>query len=975
MIIKNHFVDGVKEFIAIMEHYSVEGMTRGEHETCVLASNLLRRSLNKGLPEEVWVSTELAVNGKNIDFLLVGESNGKMSICILEYKQWTNVKLSSTGDGYHATIWGTKPAYHKFGEDKDDTLDEPRERCPYFQISGYREAVEKLFPHSEIYSALVFPNMVDDTWAKKMELFVKKQSMQHDVFIQKDLEELAEKMVTKFSKGPSTVRKWEINSILGKGSVGMEKSKDFIETTGPTFYEKASPHPPGDTRHGWVGGVDAFIENCEKNEFAKIFIGQSVAERRAIIFSSNHLATVLRKMRVDNEELAKHLCVVLEFKLMASDKRIDVVLAMQGESQDAPSLFAIEIKAWSNAFEKSTFKVHEESIGGQRLPSTFSYPAGGGEERAVMHPVEQVNHYVQDLYSEYDDRLGGCAWLHNIHTNTLKGEIKNLHIKKHVVNMELGSKYYTIFQGMNETIFPMVTRTKEYSWAEEGKQTRERNLQQVIETYFSRWIPSKFNHDSLERLCDLEPSLSQFCIDQAFRNANNILDSEWIGPLQKKIAEDIIKCGLEAIKTPTKKTIITVKGDAGTGKTFVALAVIGKILEKMTTEPNQINYPAMICANNPAAKAIIRDCRSSTSANNGMNVGPLFIKSRQDFLSNPEYMLAHRLKGVYDVKVHGKSQNEKVAPILLYDESQLLSHYSDSQMVALAGHKKDHDFLDWLETQSYRSKTGERMNLRTDIEVLSKLSSVSVVFLDERQATRSSAIGNLNIENIKDFANKSGIDLLEFELKKAYRNEDDYMNLLKHILYDESAVKSTDTSVKNKFEVSVATDGEDFIKKFNNRVKQNPDKGFSCGMVAGYTKEHLSSKKGKENEIDWVIGGEEFQWNESPGNRWIFSEQNRKERIGYFLAVQGNELDELFVYIADDLYYDSSSKKICVNLEKHRKESDCRKYTGATDDEKRMCIVNQYWVLLTRAKKKVTIFCKDSKLNDFFKQKLKDFRY
>jgi len=98
-------------------------------------------------------------------------------------------------------------------------------------------------------------------------------------------------------------------------------------------------------------------------------------------------------------------------------------------------------------------------------------------------------------------------------------------------------------------------------------------------------------------------------------------------------------------------------------------------------------------------------------------------------------------------------------------------------------------------------------------------------------------------------------------------------------------------------------------------------------------------------------------------------------RIGYFLAVQGNELDELFVYISDDLFYDPSLKHASANPAVHRVESDCRNYKDATSDQQRNCIVNQYWVLLTRAKNKVTIFCKDNKLNDEFNQKVKIFGY
>ena len=123
-----------------------------------------------------------------------------------------------------------------------------------------------------------------------------------------------------------------------------------------------------------------------------------------------------------------------------------------------------------------------------------------------------------------------------------------------------------------------------------------------------------------------------------------------------------------------------------------------------------------------------------------------------------------------------------------------------------------------------------------------------------------------------------------------------------------------------------------------------------------------------------------FQWNLTPGTSWIHSEEERRERIGYYLAVQGNELDELFVYIGDDLTYDDKRNTVVVNLSNHDAESECvKERKEATkllgDKHKKECILNQYWVLLTRAKKKVTIFCEDPKLNDFFKKKIKQFGY
>jgi DUF2075 family protein len=845
------------------------------------------------------------------------------------------------------------------------------------------------------------------------------------VFIQKHLEELAKNMATKFSKGPSEGLKWEINSILGKGLVGMGKSKDFIETTGPKFYKKTSPHPPGGTRHGWVGGVDAFIENCEKNEFAKIFIDKSVAERRAIIFSCNHLATVLRHLWIKDKILAEHLCIVIEFAQMFGGKRIDVVFALQGQDQADISLFAVEMKAWSHKTEVENeqgkskeveFKIHDDHfLDGRRLPSRYSYPVAG-RDRPVCHPVEQVREYIQDLESEYrPENIGGCAWLHNVHDG-LHGNMKALHIMSHVMI----NKDVSLFERSGFKSLPLVTRKFSYSGPTSRWKKEKKGLLEELQTSFEHLKPVKFESNCLERLCDLKPALSSFSVEKAFQNSKVIFGvpvkgwQYWLGffpcfrferkaPLldkeQMRIAKTIIKKAKQGVAKPTKKVIITVEGDAGTGKTLIALAAIGEILNYLKAEEitiNKSNYPALICANNPAASALVRGCMTSTESDmNGKYIGSNFIKNRTEFNSLNEFFLADKLHGYYRVEKHAANQNDSMPCVLMFDETQLLSHFTDiGNAPALRKHFKrdengkietrkgenvfkDEVFEDWINEKNYRYPIGKRSDLRTDIEILSALSSVTVIFLDERQATRASAISNINIQNIKKFAKTNNILHIEEKLETSYRSENCYTQMIKEFLYGVKPKSPHSQTCDHKFSVEVSQSEKEFVQAFSDR--KGNDASFSCGMVAGYTKEHISKTDDTKN--DWMIGDTEFQWNEAPGKKWIFSNERRKHRIGYFLAVQGNELDEIFVYIGKDLYYDKTKASVFANLNEHQPESEClsmsanNKHIVVSEDEKRRCIFNQYWVLLTRAKKKVTIFCEDKSLNDYLKTIKNDFGY
>lgn len=994
VILRKKFAKGIHEFISIIENRSIEGMRRGEHETCRLASNLLRRSLENGLSPEVWVGTEIKLDsGRKMDFILVGsDDDGNLTTHILEFKQWTEIEVC--GDGYLAKAWGSDYHYHEYNAKEKSTVSikhpssgktyEKREECPHHQLSEYHRQLSAMFPSINIDASLVFPNMLEDTYIHGIKTNVSKNEIK-TIYINSTLEILAKNIAALFAAGPSKTqgakfvdgfaKKHLDGAIVRKGHAA-----GFIETPKLT----STPMPkPASNRHGWVGGVNEFIQACERNKFAEVFRASSIGERRAIVFSSNHLADTLRKLAHTDSRLAERLCVVLEFKVIGSNRRIDSVLAMN--TSDDLALYAIEMKAWSNMFDDFSLKVIPQSTpAGKKLPSKYSYVLKGGKEKPKSHPIEQLNHYVQDLHLEYSKQIEGCAWLHNVH-GPLDKDLRNLTLANQITLIKTREKKITIFDHIDGTKkHHLFTQNKSYQPKKADKP--QGALLGGILDFFKQFTLASFDLAAMERLTNQNPDLSGFTVEQAFNNSEHIFE-ERLDTDQKKIANEIIR-HVDEIKEG-EKVIISVTGDAGTGKTFIALAAMGKILKEME-KPGSTNYPAFVIANNPAAKAISKRCRlSHKDEMDGYAIGSIFIKDRQNFFGNSEYVLANRLKAVHEVESGVAKRDDNIAPVLIFDESQLMSAISDAvPMRALThdDHSMDIDFLNWLDAKEWRSTTSKK-DVRCSIEVLSALSPVTVVFLDERQATRLNAIDNLTIANIEqhvkdEISRGNKVTHIKHSLKKAYRNEHDYMECIKHILYSTPCPLGSFPTHNHQFEVSVANSGSDFVKAYDASKTRYPPGGYSCGLVAGYTKQHISKKEGS-TEYDWKeFAGtiSNFQWNLTPATNWIHSEEERKERIGYYLAVQGNELDELFVYIGDDLTYDNKGKSVVVNLSNHDPESECVKEKGEAtvllgDKHKQDCIRNQYWVLLTRAKKKVTIFCEDPKLNDFFKKKLEDFGY
>ena len=86
-------------------------------------------------------------------------------------------------------------------------------------------------------------------------------------------------------------------------------------------------------------------------------------------------------------------------------------------------------------------------------------------------------------------------------------------------------------------------------------------------------------------------------------------------------------------------------------------------------------------------------------------------------------------------------------------------------------------------------------------------------------------------------------------------------------------------------------------------------------------------------------------------------------------------MDELFVYIGKDLTWNEKQSNVLPQMDEHQAKSECMKFPAASDDDIKRCITNQYWVLLTRAKKSCTVYCVDDRLRDIFKKKSLEYGY
>lgn len=988
MEVKNRIFTSVSSFIHAVEELELE-LDRSQHETAFLASNILRRALDRGLDPNIRVSVEFKLSGSSrpMDVVLFGENstNTQLLVFVLEFKQWSEIK-HVRGNTFEAHMYGEKETKFDFNVGK----------CPYKQVSDYTNLFASALGGGNVRSGLIFPNMKPVDMPNGFVSLMALSTPQIDYFDKSRIEGLCDGIINFLTNGVSQSHSTiDQHELVANSNLHATYSGDLSTSIPVTQLKK---------RHGWVGTVAEFLRGCLENSLIDEFDDESISMRRSIQFSTNHLAVSIRKLSNLNATLVDQMVVIIEFGLGMGGKKVDAVLAANTGDPSTPlAMYAIEMKGWSSR-SKDTFEIISQSMGSDPFPSSVKYKAKRGSMTTSLHPILQVRGYIQDLQFEFGSKIHGCAWLHNIQ-DSLMEPFSKLTIYEHItmgeINVDNKKKVFTCFD-LDGVSIPLHTKRQMYSPTLENSPKVNKVEKQIhisIFDFFSNYNLGDFDLPSLKLLCNSNPTIGKKPITDAFQNSKNILQ-DVLDRHQKNIAKRVINDAKDAIKSrlkgrKPKTTVLSINGDAGTGKTFIALAAIGQILHAMTVDEqlssHAISSPKLICLNNPAADLISKTCRSPLADSRRFNLNSNFIISRQNFNSNSQYFLTSLLVRQWECENDPSLGIEK-PPLLIFDESQLQSEYSDAgQMTALSSDAlRTHGVVDnvrfkqWLRERNLifvNDKGQETSWIRTDLESLSRLADVTVFFYDSKQATRCEAIRNLNPTSFASLKPNRKLDHRSYELKKSYRSDHQFLRMLKEVLYGKNihylnpllVYARTRKKLKEpKEKVRLYFDETEFIDAFTQKISCEP----STGLVAGYTNfwKSRSDDVYDQGNVDFEgLGGRDFHWNKSPGRSWIMSSIERQDHVGWFLAVQGNELDHVFVYIGKDINTDATNQRLVAEIKNHQPDSDCLKSKTASIEDKEQCILNQYWVLLTRWRESCSIYCENEDVGRLVKEKLQKY--
>ena len=348
---------------------------------------------------------------------------------------------------------------------------------------------------------------------------------------------------------------------------------------------------------------------------------------------------------------------------------------------------------------------------------------------------------------------------------------------------------------------------------------------------------------------------------------------------------------------------IVLNGDAGTGKTLVAVALFYYLRNHNAYRDKSI---ALVVAHT-AMRDVLKKVFIQTKGLYGKDViSPVDVsKKHYDIIICDE---AHKLRRGKNIYMYAKAftqANERL------------------------GLKNTCDELDWILKQS-------------DHQIL---------FYDKKQCVSPTAIRDSYVE--ERLGNKfRGVRPIELKSQMRIKAGRAYVPYIYDILYQ----KAKKAKKFSGYEFKLFTS----FTEMREKILEKESQFGLCRLCAGYAWKWVSG----DDELlpDIIIEGIGVKWN-SKTKGWLESEFCHNE-MGSIHTLHGLDLNYAGVVIGNDLYYDTESEKIKINRANFYDNSVEK---GTTDEELREYILNIYAVLLTRAIEGTYVYICNENLREYLK--------
>lgn len=548
--------------------------------------------------------------------------------------------------------------------------------------------------------------------------------------------------------------------------------------------------------------------------------------------------------------------MLLEFKLPLSSKRADVVLA--GFSRDGePRYLVVELKQWSEA---------------HRFEASDTLVSVNGYARPVLHPVDQVQaygEYLQDftaVLEEHPDRVCTVAYLHNA-TDFGVADL-----------LDRPDSAARIFTGQRRGAF-----------------------QDYLKSVFAPTAGAHAADLLLGSKISPSKQLMALAAEEVQRREMFVLLDE-----QREAYEYVRHC-VDRARRQNTKTAVVVAGGPGSGKSVIALSLMGQLAREGRTVVHATGSQSFtLTLRKVAAKG-----------------SPRVRKTFQYFNS---FVAAE--------------PNE--LDVLILDEAHRIRETSANRYTRAA------------------LRTG-----RPQIDELLSAARTPVFLLDQHQVVRPGEMGT--VADIRAAAAARGIDVLSVSLDDQFRCG----GSLAYVGWVERLLGIRDGGPvhwdgDDDFSVSVMESPHELEAWRSARAAE----GYGARLTAGFCWPWSDPRRDGSLVADVVIGDWSEPWNlkgdraiagAPPSALWA-TDPAGAAQVGCIYTAQGFEYDYAGVIIGPDLVWRDGSWRVVRGA---NKDPALRSRSALSDSEFERLVKNVYKVLLTRGMQGVGIFSTDPPTNEF----------
>jgi DUF2075 family protein len=558
--------------------------------------------------------------------------------------------------------------------------------------------------------------------------------------------------------------------------------------------------------------------------------------------------------------------VLLEYQLPLSSRRLDCMVTGQSEGGQ-PYGVIVELKQWSDVEESNA----EDCV------TTWV----AGSKKDILHPSRQVGQYeeyLRDMHSVFargEVGLRSCAFLHNLSYNP-KSEI---FAPRHSNVL----KQYPAFTGDKQD--DLITFMGDHLRAGRG----EAVLDQVLK---SKLAPSK----------KLLEHTAQVVQDQ---KAYVLLDSQQV-VFAKVLAE--AREGAKASKL--KKTVVLVHGGPGTGKSVIALHLLGRL--------------------------------------SGEGLKTMHLTGSKAFTENMRKVVGSRAAaqfGYFNVNKKGELPPNQFDALVL-DEAHRIRESSKDRFT-----RPD----DWSGLPQ--------------VDELVHIARVSVFFIDDRQIVRPGEVGSSDL--IREAAKRAGAKLLEYELDAQFRcsGSDGFINWVDNTL-DIRRTANVLWKRDDPYEFRVM----DSVEALEQVIREKARHGSArlvAGFCWPWSEPSGDGSLVKDVQVGaWALpwnakpDAGRLAAGIPKSNFWA-SDPGGLEQVGCVYTAQGFEFDYVGIIFGLDLRYDWD-QNTWVGYKKHSFDSVVKR----SGDRFTELVKNTYRVLFTRGIKGCYVHFMDEGTRRFFQSRL-----